>query len=375
MASIVKFRPKADDPKRRSRWQARWRDPDGRQRAQVFDRKIDAEQFLSSVEHRKLVGEYIDPNAGKVRFKEYAEDWRKRQVHRPSTQELVESRLRLHVYPALGERQLRSIRPSDIQALVTDRSQHVKPRTVETMYRYLYSVFRDAERDRLIGRSPCDGIKLPKAAKAEIVPPTLEVVDALGESIKDRYRATVVVAAGAGLRLGEVLGLHVDRIDFLRRTIRVDQQLVTPNAGPITLGPPKTPSSVRTVPIADVVVQELARHLEQFPAVNGYVFTTELDNPVRKSTFQAAWTRANKAAEVKVRFHDLRHFYASALISAGCSVKAVQHALGHASATETLDTYAHLWPSDEDQTRGAIQAVFTPQCATDVQPEDAGDSG
>ena len=62
-----------------------------------------------------------------------------------------------------------------------------------------------------------------------------------------------------------------------------------------------------------------------------------------------------------VRFHDLRHFYASALISAGCSVKAVQKALGHASATETLETYAHLWPEDEDRTRKAIQGVFSPK--------------
>jgi integrase len=59
-----------------------------------------------------------------------------------------------------------------------------------------------------------------------------------------------------------------------------------------------------------------------------------------------------------VRFHDLRHFYASALISGGCSVKAVQKALGHASATETLDTYAHLWPDDEDRTRAAIGAAL-----------------
>lgn len=373
MASIVRFRPRGDDPKRRQRWQARWRDPDGRQRAQVFGRKVDAEQFLTSVEHRMLMGEYVDPNAGKVTLREYAEAWRERQVHRPSTQEMVESRLRLHVYPTLGDRQLRAIRPSDIQALVTDRAQHVKPRTVETMYRYLFSIFRDAERDRLIGRSPCDRIKLPKAEKIEIVPPTVEMVEALAEAIADRYRATVVVAAGAGLRLGEVLGLQVDRIDFLRRTLRVDQQLLTPNSGPITLGPPKTPSSVRTVPIADVVVRELARHVERFPPVDGFVFSTEMDNPVRKSTFQAAWARANRAAGCTVRFHDLRHFYASALISSGCSVKQVQQALGHSSATETLDTYTHLWPSDEDRTREAIAAVFSPRCATVVQRESIGD--
>lgn len=366
MASVERWKPKANDPKRRPRYRARWRDPDGRQQTRVFDRKVDADQFLATVEHRKLVGEYVDPNAGRVTLREYAEAWRARQVHRPATQELVESRLRLHVYPALGDRQLRTIRPSDVQALVTDRASVVSPRTVETMYRYLHSILRDAERDRLISRSPCDGIKLPRATKVEIVPPTVDEVAALSEAIAPRYRATISVAAGAGLRLGEVLGLQVDRIDFLRRQLRVDQQLLSPNSGPVHLGPPKTPSSVRTVPLADVVLEALAEHVRHLDPVDGFVFTTELDNPVRKSTFQAAWARANRDAGVKVRFHDLRHFYASALIAAGCSVKAVQHALGHASATETLDTYAHLWPSDEDQTRGAIQAVLSPGCVTDV---------
>ena len=59
-----------------------------------------------------------------------------------------------------------------------------------------------------------------------------------------------------------------------------------------------------------------------------------------------------------MRFHDLRHFYASALISGGCSVKVVQKNLGHRSASETLDIYAHLFPDDEDRSRSAISAQF-----------------
>jgi integrase len=171
-----------------------------------------------------------------------------------------------------------------------------------------------------------------------------------------------------------VFGLQVDRIDFMRRTVRVDQQVLTPGNGPAVLGPPKTASSVRTVPLADVVIEELAEHLRRFPPVDGFVFVTELDRPVRRSTFQAAWARGVKAAGATgVRFHDLRHHYAPALIAAGCSVKAVQAALGHASATETLETYAHLWPADEDRTLDAIQALWV---RSDVREMCAvGDSG
>lgn len=351
-----------------SPWLARWRDPDGAQRSQGFARKVDAERHLASVQHRMMVGEYVDPTAGRMTVRDWCETWRALQVHRPSTAEQVESYFRLHLYPTLGGRQLRSLRPSDVQAWVSDRSTVLAAGSVEVVFRHFASAMKAAEHDRIIGRSPCERIKLPKKAPAEVVPPTVEQVAAIAEAMQERYRAAVVLAAGAGLRLGEVFGVQVDRVDFLRRQVTVDQQLLTPSNGPAVLGPPKTSSSVRTVPVADVVVQELARHVERFPPVGGYVFTTEMDNPVRRGTFQAAWKRATRAAGAEgVRFHDLRHHYASALISAGCSVKAVQHALGHASATETLNTYAHLWPDDEDRTRDAIQALWTSEPADDVR--------
>jgi integrase len=321
------------------------------------------------MESSKLKGSYVDPAAGKVTFKTYAEAWRKRQVHRPSTAAQVETYMRLHAYPMIGSRPLASLRPSDIQGLVTERLTALSAGSTILLYRYVASILKDAERDFVIGRSPCVGIKLPRITSEEIVPPTIEQVEAIADGIKDRYRGTVIVAAGAGLRLGEVLGLHVDRIDFLRRQIRVDQQLIT-LAGPPVLGPPKTPASVRTVPVADVVLTELSEHIRQFPPVDGFVFTTTNGRPIRRSTFGPAWQRALKNAKEAgvedVRFHDLRHHFASALISAGCSIKAVQSALGHANASETLDTYSHLWPSDEDTTRAAIESVWNSPRATSV---------
>ena len=130
-------------------------------------------------------------------------------------------------------------------------------------------------------------------------------------------------------------------------------------------------SSVRTVPLSDVVLEALALHLQEFPAVDGFIFTSQMDTPVRRSKFHGPWKRATASAP-DVHFHHLRHFYVSALISAGCSVKSVQKALGHASAAETLETYAHLRPDDEDRTRDAIARVFATRCATDVQRAEPG---
>lgn len=127
-------------------------------------------------------------------------------------------------------------------------------------------------------------------------------------------------------------------------------------------GPTKTEASVRTVPMADVTLHALARHLEQFPAEggDGLIFTGADGGPLRRNRFAEVWSRARSAAGLPAdrTFHDLRHHYASLLIRHGESVKVVQARLGHASASETLDTYSHLWPDSEDRTRDAVSAAW-----------------
>jgi site-specific recombinase XerD len=98
------------------------------------------------------------------------------------------------------------------------------------------------------------------------------------------------------------------------------------------------------------------------------VFTSTHHEPWRRGTFAELIRQAREDAELpeSVTFHDLRHHYASALIAAGCSIKAVQEALGHKNASETLDTYSHLCPRDEDRLRDAVQALHGPSRVTHV---------
>lgn len=79
----------------------------------------------------------------------------------------------------------------------------------------------------------------------------------------------------------------------------------------------------------------------------------------RRSTFNEHFQKLTKKAKVEATFHDLRHYYASLLIRHGESVKTVQARLGHKSATETLDTYSHLWEDSEERTRSAVDSVLT----------------
>jgi integrase len=277
---------------------------------------------------------------------DYVAAWQKAQVHRPTTEAQVDAHLRNHSLPTFGERAVASIRPSEIQAWVRSRAEVLAPATVELVYRIFSGILADVVADRLLARNPARGVRLPRKPKRPIEPPTLDRVEAVIAAIPDRYRALVVLAAGTGLRQGECFGLTVDRVDFLRRSITVDRQLVLAGSGPLAFGPPKTEASTRSVPLPDVVGEALAGHLERWPpGPDSFIFTNSNGGPIRRNRFNELWRSATHRAGVEgLRFHDLRHFYASLLIAHGESVKVVQARLGHASASETLDTYAHLWP-------------------------------
>ncbi len=237
----------------------------------------------------------------------------------------------------------------------------------------LAGIFADAVIDGLLAKTPCTDTVPARRHREKVVPLTVEQVGALVDAAPDRYRALVVLGAGCGLRLGEALGLKVSRVRFLERELNVVEQLTLVPGAPPKLAPPKTRGSVRTVPLASVVATALAEHLAAFPAEpDDLVFRSRTGGPVWANTFNnSVWQPLRKRAGLPtVRFHDLRHFTASALIRYGESVKTVAHVLGHSDETETLRTYSHLWPDADTRTRAAVDAAFSSQ-----QPRQVEDSG
>ncbi len=240
-------------------YRARWREfPGGPQKTRHFQRKADAQRFLDVIRGDLARGNYIDPDAGRILFKDYPEEWRAAQVHRRGTAAATESYLRRHAYPRLGNRPLGAVRRSEIQAWVMDRSEVLAPGSVELVYRWVATTFKAAAGDRLIASSPCIRISLPKRPPKEVDPLPVAAVDALAEAMPSRYRALIVFAAGTGLRQGEYFGVTVDRIDFLRKQVRFDQQLAHVSGDVPDFGPLKTQASYRTVPLPLVVTDELA---------------------------------------------------------------------------------------------------------------------
>ncbi len=123
------------------------------------------------------------------------------------------------------------------------------PGSVEVVYRWVSTIFKAAVGDRLIAASPCVRIALPKRTATRVVPLSVGDVEALAAAVPERYRALIVFAAGMGMRQAECFGLTVDRVDFLRRNVRVDRQLVAVRGGVPEFGPPKTMAGFRTVPM------------------------------------------------------------------------------------------------------------------------------
>ena len=163
------------DRRANGRWRARYRlHPGGPQRAKHFDRKVDAERFLTRMQGQLLDGSYIDPSAGQVLLCDYATAWQLAQIHRPTTVVQVDAHLRNQVLPTFGHRPLASLRPTEIQTWVRGRAEVLAPSTVEVVYRIFSAILGDAVADHLIIRNPAKGVRLPRQTKAPIVPPTVE---------------------------------------------------------------------------------------------------------------------------------------------------------------------------------------------------------
>jgi len=337
------------DRRPNGKYRARWREyPGGPQWTKQFARKIDAERHLVDVQHRLLSGAYIDPDAARITFSQFAELHLSRQPWRPATVDMARQAF-AHVTRVLGDRPLGSIRAGDVQAFVT--GLNLAASTVRLVHQHLAALLDAAVTDGLIARNPARGIKLPARMPSPVVPPTSEQVQTLLGAATPWFRPAVILGAGLGLRRAEASGLTVDRVLWLERAVRIDRQWLT-QRGETGWHSPKTASSVRTVPAGDAVLAELGTHVGR--RHDGFVLHHDAE-PVSRDAFRYQWLKATRDAGLGgVRFHDLRHHFASLLISAGCSVKAVSAALGHSSAATTLNLYSHLWPGDEDRIRSAV---------------------
>jgi integrase len=371
-------------------YRANWRDVSGRQKAKTFRTKKEANAFLAEVETTINRGAYVDPHAGRLRFGNYAERWLAARNDERTTVARDRSIMRTHVLPRWGSVPLGRIDHLAVQTWVTELGERLSPATVAECYRLTAGALRSALRDRLIGADPCDGVKLPRRRKKDadgitITPAVLTVQ--LLPAVPERYRALVALAGGTGLRWGECIGLRWSAVDLdqgVAHVVRVAVEV----AGTVTIKPyPKTKAGRRAVPLPPFVVAQLRGYREAYPAgPSGEIFTNIAGGPLRRTLFRsrvwrpalvwagllgkivevgpykyrASWSDAAgvewskefttyrdavahvaRCAAGGLRFHDLRHSYATWLVSSGVPVNDVQRVMGHEQASTTLNRYTH----------------------------------
>jgi integrase len=296
------------------RWYARFRDPAGAQQVKVFNRRVDAERFLTTVEASKLTGSYIDAKRAAITFGAFAEEHWAAYSHTlaaDTTRVRKRSVLDRHILPTMGNRPVGTIKPSTVAAALGTWSRTLAPGTVGQILRQVRQILDAALADGLVANNAAKSVKAPAAPRRRDVHLTDDDVAALIAAAPEHHRALVITLVAAGLRVSEACGLQVEDIDFLRRTLRVRQQR-RPGG---ELGQLKTDSSRRDIPADDAV---------------------------------------ERAVGFSVSPHSLRHYFGASLISRGVSVVAVSSWLGHSSPEITYRVYAYLKPDDEQAGRDAI---------------------
>ncbi|GAA2469868.1 tyrosine-type recombinase/integrase [Terrabacter carboxydivorans] len=338
-------------------WQARWRDPGGRQRKKNFARKVDAQRWLDQMQAERHRGQYIDPRAGKVRVRDVAEAWARGLTHlKVSTATRYRGLVNGHILPRFGDWAIADLRHSDVRDWVGALSATgLSAGTVRQAHRVLSLILAEAVKDGRLSRNPAAGVQLPRAVRADPRFLSAAEVARLVEAAQPNG-LSVAVLAFCGLRFGELAALRVRRVNLLRRRLVIAES-VTEVAGRAVWSLPKT-NRTRTVPFPPSLAQGIEGQCQGkgpedllFTAPEGGVL--RLGN-WRRRVFDPA---CRAAGVVEVTPHDLRHTAASLAIASGANVKAVQQMLGHASAAMTLDVYAGLFGDDLDAVALALDGL------------------
>jgi integrase len=406
-------------------WRACWRDAAGRQRSKTFHTRREASAFLATIEAASHNGAYVDPHAGRrVQFGTYATQWLATRTVEVRTAERDGSLMRNHVLSYWSQAPLARIDHSSVQEWISSLSSTLAPASVAECHRLFSGVLKSAVRDRLISANPAEGVRLPKKRRRAGSQQTISretFANRLLPAVPMRHRAVVGLAGGTGLRWGECAGLRWESVDLDRGVIQVERVAVEDDHSRVTTKPyPKSRAGRRTVPMPPAVRQLLVRHRERYgEGPHGEVFVNEASTPMRRglfrariwrpslvragllgnvvedgSIFLASWPTASGATERGryptriqavqavaqnasggLRFHDLRHSYASWLITSGVPVPDVQRVMGHENPTTTLAIYIHVQAGLENRVLDALAAFSLPSEDSEADEGAASDPG
>lgn len=350
------------------RWRARYVDGVGQEYTRRFRVKAEAEVWLSAQSSSVETGTHVAPRDAQQTVARWCETWLAGyKIHRASTIKIARSHLKV-IQDEFGGLPLASLRPTMVKAwLAKLKARGCSDAYVYALHSRLSQILADAVTDGVLAKNPCSRQTSPKAGRQKPYVATTEQVWAFHDAMPDHLRSAVLLGAFAGLRLSEAVGLRVADVDFVRGVVHPKQQ----EGG----RPLKTESSDAPVPIPRELTLLLSASVKRFRGEN--LVCNLLGESVSAQTlgWHVRQVRSTVAGLPETfTFHDLRHFYASLLISKGADIKTVQARLRHSSAVTTLGCYAHLWPDADETTRMAIGSVLAERSGSSAYSLRTGDA-
>lgn len=350
------------------RFQASFTGSDGKRHYLYADTRKKVADKLRSALQAKEQGLYVTGSSQPVEH--YLTRWLARADHlRPITRKRYEALIRLHALPRLGQLDIRKVRPDHIADLYQSLKGSRKPATIQQLHAVLHSAFDEALRWNLIARNPVSAVRAPKVERVEMRILTVPEIRTFLRAIEgDSLEALYVLAVTTGARQGELLALRWQDVDLEASTININATL-TRMDGTWNRTPPKTAGSVRTVHLSARALTSLKAHrlrmaeellplrqrtegatlvfLSRGAAINGFHVTERSLKPLLR-----------RAGLPVIRFHDLRHVFASLMLSQGVRPDLVAQMLGHSNPAITLRVYAHLMPGDQQAAMARLDEVL-----------------
>lgn len=361
--------------KRGMRWKAFWVDNLGDERSRKFPTKEAAKAHLADVVAGLKTHTYVDPERGRITVGELVEEHIAAFVGKPKSIGDKRSLAKTQVVPRWGKVPVSAVETSALKAWMADRQRgtdgqkKVSSKRARDAAMLLHTILKDAVQERRIPFDPMAGVKLPsKGQPRDQYPLTVKQLYALADSVTvmddaadegvkrpkpgvvQVDRALLLTLAWTGLRIGEALGLTAAAVDFNRRRIHVRRTYAQDERGRTIESTPKSHES-RWVPVPPQLMGELlpvvkGRSPKQDIFIGPKGGTLRADNWRNRVFTPALESCGLYDADSPRVVHDMRHTFASLAVQSGANIKALQNAMGHKSASVTLDIYSHLFDDD-----------------------------